>query len=213
VKESVKDHNIFQNKFWKKFLAGEVFPPLKIEDNSEFKSFSTSYMIWMFSQEKFLELYEEFISNNLIKIHEKLVDALKIENFLDKQMLKDYLDSMTKIYTQINFGSNQSNNQSQINKINQVSHISHISQVNQRKDLKTEDNDESKEISSDIALNITQNVSVDLQLHKSKGNISSKTIEEFYFEIPMKYNEILIKRHSETTSTEDSVTSRKNCPF
>jgi len=37
----------------------------------------------------------------------------------------------------------------------------------------------------------------------------------FFFEIPMKYNENLQikKRDSETTSTDDSIASGKFCPF
>jgi len=124
-------------------------------------------MIWMFSQEKFLALYEEFMSNNIEMILQKLIEGLKIENFLDKEMLKDYLGSMSKIYTEINYGqSNRSNSQSQ--------------GKSQGKSQKTEDNDESKEISSDIAMNNTQIVSVDPQLHINKGNNSSSK-NEFFF--------------------------------
>jgi len=160
------------------------------------------------------------MSINLNKIIEKLIVALNIENFLDKEMLKDYLASMSKIYTQINYGSNQPNqpnqpnSQSQISQITQVSQVNEVSQLNQVnqinqisqvyqvnlinlvnqlnlvhqisqenqiKSLMTEDSDETKEISSDIAKHNTQNVSVDLQLQKKQGKFKFQNLRRILF--------------------------------
>jgi hypothetical protein len=90
-----------ENKtFWTNYMDCNLFPPFKYYENNEnyeFKSFNSAYIIWCFTHEKSLEFYEYFIKEDYRKIISYYIGNFNIkENEL--RLLKEYLKNFGKIY-------------------------------------------------------------------------------------------------------------------
>lgn len=85
------------------FLNNSLFPPFTVEDIS-FKSFNTSYLIWIFSHADLAEFYEEYIELNLERMVIFLAETFKVKDESEIETLSNYLKNMAKIYS--NFHGN-----------------------------------------------------------------------------------------------------------
>lgn len=87
-----------QADFVKDYANNSLFPPFTYKTQS-FKSFNSSYMIWLFSNQEIYQLYEEYISKNHEEIYDFLIKSLKIHDKNDQFLVSDYIVNIYKIYS------------------------------------------------------------------------------------------------------------------
>ena len=75
-----------QYNFWVSFTKEKYLPPFKYED-LEFKSFSHSYLRWLFSNDGGIELYQDYITE---KGESELINIFKEYNITDSTLQKDF---------------------------------------------------------------------------------------------------------------------------
>lgn len=80
------------------FSNSLMFPPFTFQDIS-FKSFNSSYLIWLFSNKEIYDLFEEYIELSLNKLVEFLVHTFKVEDKEEITTLEQYLKKMAIIYS------------------------------------------------------------------------------------------------------------------
>lgn len=100
-----------KSAFLKDFLDGYYFPPF-IHNELKFKSFNTSYLIWLFSHAEIEDFFEDFISNNLENITKELTDAFRVNDTEEIFTLQTYLISMSKLYSDVMVGQTTSEEKS-----------------------------------------------------------------------------------------------------
>ena len=114
-KENINSEIFKKNpEFWKKFYVKNLLPPVSIVGkNGEtiiHKSFNSSYLIWLFSQEGTTELYKLFKEKESKKIIQNFIDGsnLKEANDNDDEIkkLKDYIEYVPEIYSSMNGDEN-----------------------------------------------------------------------------------------------------------
>lgn len=81
-----------------KFSSNELFPPFTYE-NKIFKSFNTSYLIWIFENKDISTYYNEYIELNLDNMIQFLSNTFKIEDSQELFLLENYLKNMVYIYS------------------------------------------------------------------------------------------------------------------
>lgn len=87
--------------FLKSFVNNLIFPPFCNEEVS-FKSFNTAYLIWVFSHEEIIHLFDEYIDLNLEKLVQYLMWAYKIDDEEERELLGKYLKNMSQIFSKFN---------------------------------------------------------------------------------------------------------------
>jgi hypothetical protein len=91
------DH--FQNsEFWKSFIELNMAPPFSFKDgneNIEFKSFNTNYLVWLFSHAASIELYEVFIQDQFDNIFLKMSTKFTASK---SGKLQTYIKDFAKIF-------------------------------------------------------------------------------------------------------------------
>lgn len=92
IKSNFLRNNI--DPFWKEFTSQKYLPPFRTE-HIEFKSFSTSYMIWVFSHPDGIELYDLFIN---AKLDEIIHDFSRKYEIIQISELRDYLTNANRIF-------------------------------------------------------------------------------------------------------------------
>lgn len=91
------DHK-FISKFAVDFSSSIMFPPFTY-NNQTFKSFNSSYLLWLFSNSELAEFFEEYIDLSLGKLIEFLVNTFKVEDKDEIENLEKYLKVMVHIYS------------------------------------------------------------------------------------------------------------------
>ena len=106
-----KNHIFFEknNLFWEKFTSNNLLPPMTIESKdgkvTEYKSFNSQYIVWLFEQEGINELFRLFIEKEKESIINDLISDYKLDNIKDKDIivkLNQYLDFIPEIYSHKN---------------------------------------------------------------------------------------------------------------
>lgn len=87
-----------QDDFVKDYANNSLFPPFTYKTQS-FKSFNSSYMIWLFSNQEIYQLYDEFISINHDEINDFLIKSLKIHDENEKILVSNYIININKVYS------------------------------------------------------------------------------------------------------------------
>ena len=105
------------------FQQNKLFPPMTTEDGIVFKSFNTSYMIWLFTQNNTLYYYNEFIQNNLLDSVKLIVNTFKVTDKTEIGLIRNYLLLMGKVYSNFEFneGDETSHFTSQVNTESMIS--------------------------------------------------------------------------------------------
>lgn len=88
----------FISKLILDFANGLMFPPFTLQDIS-FKSFNSSYLIWLFSNKEIFEFFEEYIELSLNKLVEFLIYTFKVDDKEEICTLENYLKQMALIYS------------------------------------------------------------------------------------------------------------------
>jgi hypothetical protein len=107
------------NKFWFSFINDNILPPMTYtnnayNDNVAFKSFNTTYMLWLFSHPGGIELYEMFLIDNKNSIISAFNDSFISEE--DRIALDSYLTHFAYIYSyqELKPGTDDQTNQTTI---------------------------------------------------------------------------------------------------
>lgn len=90
----------YLTKFVLDFCGNLLFPPFSFGDQT-FKSFNTSYLIWLFSHQEMVGFYEEYIDLNLSKMVDFLASTFKVTDPNEIGLLSGYLKSMAQIYSNL----------------------------------------------------------------------------------------------------------------
>lgn len=111
------------------FLNKCLFPPCKTYDNLIFKSFSYSYLSWLFSHRILQLLFKKYIKSSLQTLANYLCEIFAVESSEEIDKLKNYLENYIEIYslvqhnTSININNNlilnSSRSKYEISEINQ----------------------------------------------------------------------------------------------
>lgn len=88
----------FVSRFVVDFSSSLMFPPFTYE-NKTFKSFNSSYLLWLFSNFELADFYEEYIDLSLGKLIEFLINTFKIVDKCEIENLEKYLKVMAHIYS------------------------------------------------------------------------------------------------------------------
>ena len=85
-----------KEKFWYDFIAINLLPPFIYPyEYIEFKSFNTTYMVWLFSHLNSIELYDIFIKINMQELLNYFIQKYKLSQIDDEYvMLQNYLNIM-----------------------------------------------------------------------------------------------------------------------
>jgi hypothetical protein len=91
------------SKFWSLFIVDNLLPPLKLDndellENVNFKSFNTTYMLWLFSHEGGVELYDLFYKHKSDQIFSMFLDLLG-KSQQDEIELRNYIVNFAMIYS------------------------------------------------------------------------------------------------------------------
>jgi hypothetical protein len=97
-----KNKNFELSTFWDSFINDNLMPPMTYtndtyNDNVTFKSFNTTYMLWLFSHKGGVDLYELFLQENKDEIISSFEPMFKDPE--DKPALESYLLHFAYIYT------------------------------------------------------------------------------------------------------------------
>ncbi len=96
--------------FWKNFVTANLLPPMKYEDSFgliQFKSFNTKYLLWLFSKEGCVKLFQDFSLKFVDQILGDFITSYDLLNnkeepdIVDK--LKYYIEALPEIYFRKNF--------------------------------------------------------------------------------------------------------------
>lgn len=90
--------------FWKYFVFENLFPPMKYIENNEvieFKSFNTTYMMWLLSHKGSSDLYEIFLKENYQPLYQYFIKKFNIMLPEEKDQVSFYLCNLVKIFTSI----------------------------------------------------------------------------------------------------------------
>jgi len=128
----VNMNSISCEPFWEKFVIKNFLPPVQYDEFTEFKSFNTKYMIWIFTQEGFRPKFEEWVEANYNEILAKIIETVNLIDPTDKEMLENYLKVIAQIYSEFeqedneqlsktnNFNENQKGNFFQLKQTKQT---------------------------------------------------------------------------------------------
>lgn len=96
----MKQNSDCQSEFLNRFSSNLLFPPFTYE-NHTFKSFNTSYIVWLFSHQELVNLYDEYIDLSLEKMLDFLSLTLDMKDPGELDILKIYLQNMATIFSNL----------------------------------------------------------------------------------------------------------------
>jgi hypothetical protein len=109
-----------ENSFIRKFIKENLFPPMRFKDEMEqeieFKSFNTKYLIWVFNKEGILELYENFLLIEGKNVIEQIIKDYNLtsDNYRKEvEELQIYLFHLGKVFSNYNYNNKNCNNSNQ----------------------------------------------------------------------------------------------------
>jgi hypothetical protein len=90
------------SEFWIIFIKNNLLPPVQYSNSNigeeiNFKSFNTNYLLWLFSHDGGIDLFNLFKDIKYIEIIEMFTDVVKTQT--DEYDLRKYLDAFAMIYS------------------------------------------------------------------------------------------------------------------
>jgi hypothetical protein len=104
LKDLLKKNSLpLVSEFWKSFIVENLLPPISYKfpgtgENVKFKSFNTKYLLWLFSHEGGVELYNQFVVNKSKEIYQ-LFEDIVAGNQQDEIDLRSYINSLANLYS------------------------------------------------------------------------------------------------------------------
>jgi len=91
--------NTPQKNFWLHFIGDNLLPPMKYkEENIEFKSFNTNYMVWLLSHKGSVELYNFYVENQYAEILGIFTKKFNIPDIEEYNQLTVYIKNLAQIF-------------------------------------------------------------------------------------------------------------------
>jgi hypothetical protein len=103
LKDLIKKNKLpYLTDFWNIFIHENLLPPVQynnaeICENINFKSFNTTYMLWLFSHDGGIELFDIFLDQKSEQIYEMFSDTVKTPQ--DDSELRVYIKHFAQIYS------------------------------------------------------------------------------------------------------------------
>jgi hypothetical protein len=107
--------NQYDNHFWLMFINGNLFPPVKYHDNNtnenvDFKSFNSNYLIWLFNKrgaESFYRMFCLLYGGELINT---IIEDYELKSAEDISQLKNYVENLCNIFLNLKSSYNDKMN-------------------------------------------------------------------------------------------------------
>lgn len=98
--------DLYDKIFWRDFTTLNLLPPMKYQEHHtriEFKSFNTKYLLWLFSKEGCVKLYEDFANKYSEQILQDFIVSYDLMNNKSEEgiieQLKYYINAIPEIYS------------------------------------------------------------------------------------------------------------------
>lgn len=90
--------------FWNRFIQGMYTPPFKIVDDStnenlEFKSMNSFYLVWIFQNDFATEIYKLFLKEKSNVLLDSFIEYFNLKESDDIKTLKYYIYNFHKIFS------------------------------------------------------------------------------------------------------------------
>lgn len=98
--------------FWMHFIADNLMPPMtfkEMNDNVEFKSFNTNYMVWLLAHKGSVDLYNYYIQEQHDDLMKTFITKYNLKNQEELHQLNIYLNNIAMIFYQVKEGSDEKN--------------------------------------------------------------------------------------------------------
>jgi len=96
--------------FWMHFIADNLMPPMtfkEMNDNVEFKSFNTNYMVWLLAHKGSVDLYNYYIQEQHDDLMKTFITKYNLKNQEELHQLNIYLNNIAMIFYQVKEGSDE----------------------------------------------------------------------------------------------------------
>lgn len=92
-----------QQAFWTNYLLQNLLPPMKYHDKElnedfEFKSFNTNYMVWLFSHKGSIELYDIYLQEHLCGLLDSFIKKFDLKEVDEINQLAYYIQYVGHIF-------------------------------------------------------------------------------------------------------------------
>ena len=87
-------------EFWVLFVKENYLPPFKLDNNIEYKSFSQSYLKWLFNHEGGIELYNDYIVQKGDFEIKRMLDFYSIKDEFQKEKMEKYFREFALIFSE-----------------------------------------------------------------------------------------------------------------
>ena len=87
-------------EFWILFVKENYLPPFKLDNNIEYKSFSQSYLKWLFNHEGGIELYNDYIIQKGDIEIKRMLDSYSIKDEFQKEKMEKYFREFALIFSE-----------------------------------------------------------------------------------------------------------------
>ncbi len=87
-------------EFWVSFVKENYLPPFKLDNNIEYKSFSQSYLKWLFNHEGGIELYNDYIVQKGDFEIKRMLDFYSIKDEFQKEKMEKYFREFAFIFSE-----------------------------------------------------------------------------------------------------------------
>ena len=87
-------------EFWILFVKENYLPPFKLDNNIEYKSFSQSYLKWLFNHEGGIELYNDYILQKGDIEIKRMLDSYSIKDEFQKEKMEKYFREFALIFSE-----------------------------------------------------------------------------------------------------------------
>jgi len=128
---NIDQHN---KNFWTTFINDNLLPPMKFKENNEiveFKSFNTTYMVWLLSHKGSVELYEIYIKENFNDVLNLFVSKFNLKENDELNQLRVYVANLASIF----YSVNNENEAMSVSGAVSVAHTHHDYEVMSKLDL------------------------------------------------------------------------------
>jgi len=106
-------HHFAGLSFWKDFTTNNLLPPMVYKENNEeieFKSFNSNFIVWLFSKNEAKNLYNKFLDDNKDELLESLKQMIKVtitdDIIIELTNIFEYVQCFADIYSVYTVSSN-----------------------------------------------------------------------------------------------------------
>jgi len=93
--------NSLQVEFWLNFIGDNMLPPMKYKENNEefqFKSFNTKYLLWLLSHKGFISLYSTYLDEKYDELISMFISKYNLKQNDELSQLIYYIKNLSEIF-------------------------------------------------------------------------------------------------------------------